>query len=125
MKVHVRLFAGLRDAIGAREVAVELPEGASVYELKARLGETYPAVQPMLDRVVCAIDDEYVSADERVRDGADVAECVHDDAPVAASVRSSTSSAPTRSTKTSSRDGSATSKRMTSPFRASAACSTA
>ena len=73
MKVYVRLFAGLRDAIGAREVTVELPDGASIYELKARLGENYPAVQPMLDRVVCAIDDEYVSADERVRDGAEVA----------------------------------------------------
>jgi molybdopterin synthase catalytic subunit len=73
VKVNVRLFAGLREAVGAREVTIEIPEDASVAELKARLGSAYPAVQPMLERAVCAIDDEYVATDERVREGAEVA----------------------------------------------------
>jgi len=73
VKVKVRLFAGLREAVGARELTIELPEGASVAQLKAHFSSAYPAVAPMLERSVCAIDDEYVATDERVREGAEVA----------------------------------------------------
>ena len=73
MKVHIRLFAGLREAVGAREVTLELPEGASVAQLKAHFGNAYPAVQPILERAVCAIDEEYAATDERVREGVEVA----------------------------------------------------
>ena len=56
-------------------------------------------------------------ADEELApcDGGDVGEVVHDRASGLASVVASRSSAPTRSTKTSSSDGSATSNRRTSP----------
>jgi MoaE-MoaD fusion protein len=73
MNVRIRLFAALRDAVGAREITMEIRDGATINELKSRLGEAYPAVQVMLDRVVCAIDDEYVSPDEQIRAGAEVA----------------------------------------------------
>ena len=71
--MSVRLFAGLRDAVGARVVVVEVPEGASVALLKARLGEEYPAVSAMLGTAVCAMDDEYVRSDELVREHVEVA----------------------------------------------------
>ena len=73
MRVCVRLFAGLRDAVGERTIDFELSDGATVDELKQRLGEDYPATRPMLATSVCAIDDEYVSFDERLREGAEVA----------------------------------------------------
>ena len=73
MDVRVRLFAALRDVAGARELRLELPDGASVADLKTRLGETYPALNALLDRVVCAMDDEYVAPDERIAPGAEVA----------------------------------------------------
>lgn len=73
MNVSVRLFAGLRDAVGARLVTLELPESATVVQLKQRLGDEYPVVRAMLDTAVCAIDDEYVPADERIREHVEVA----------------------------------------------------
>jgi molybdopterin converting factor subunit 1 len=73
MNVSVRLFAGLRDAVGARVLSLELPAGATVVDLKQRLGDDYPAIREMLDKAACAMADEYVARDERLRDGAEVA----------------------------------------------------
>ncbi len=73
MQISLRLYASVRDLIGSRCVDVELPEGARIDDLKALLGERYPAVRPVLKTVVFAMDDEYVAADARLRDGAEVA----------------------------------------------------
>ncbi len=52
-------------------------EGSTVADLKHRLGVEYPNVEPMLETVVCAIDDDYVTirrgAARRRRGGADPA----------------------------------------------------
>jgi molybdopterin synthase catalytic subunit/molybdopterin converting factor small subunit len=72
MKVFLRLFAGLREAAGCRELELELPEGARVSDLKARFGADFPAVGPMLRNVVFAVDDEYIPAEERLHEGARV-----------------------------------------------------
>lgn len=73
MKVSLLLFAGLRDAVGQRTLCMEFEDGATVSDLKRRLGVEYPRVEPMLKTVVCAIDDEYVPAEESLREGAEVA----------------------------------------------------
>ncbi len=73
MKVSLRLYAGLRDAVGARDIVMELPEGARISDLKARMAEQYPFVRAMLPAVVFAVDDEYIPAEERLYDGAQVA----------------------------------------------------
>ncbi|MPZ47994.1 MAG: molybdopterin converting factor [Dehalococcoidia bacterium] len=73
MKVNLRLFAALHDLVGARQVSLELEDGATIDDLKARLSEVYPALQPMIKTVVCAIGEEYVSPSERVPAGAEVA----------------------------------------------------
>jgi molybdopterin converting factor subunit 1 len=68
-KVHVRLFAGLRDLVGSRDLMLDLPEGATVGVLRDRIGADYPVVQPFLTTLVCAIDEEYVPGDHRLREG--------------------------------------------------------
>jgi molybdopterin synthase catalytic subunit len=73
MKVSLLLFASLRDAIGERSLRMELDEGSTVADLKRRLGVEYPRVEPMLQTVVCAIDDDYVSFEQALHDGAEVA----------------------------------------------------
>jgi molybdopterin synthase catalytic subunit len=67
------LFAALREAVGERTLCLELAEGATVSDLKRRLAVDYPRVEPMMKTVVCAIDDEYVQSEERLREGAEVA----------------------------------------------------
>ena len=37
MKVSLRLFAGLHDLVGKKDIVMELPDGARVQDLKARL----------------------------------------------------------------------------------------
>jgi len=54
-------------------LSLELDDGATVADLKERLARDYPRLGPILPRVACAIDDEYVAFEERLRDGAEVA----------------------------------------------------
>ena len=72
-QVHVRLFAGLHDLVGTRDLVLDLPPGATVGLLRERLGEEYPVVQPFLATLVCAVDEEYVPSGHLLRDGDDVA----------------------------------------------------
>jgi molybdopterin converting factor subunit 1 len=71
--VSVMLFAGLREIVGQREIDVTLPEGATVAALRARIGEEYPLAQAVLPVVVCAVDEEYVEPEHRLREGDRVA----------------------------------------------------
>src|SRR3954465_14198612 len=71
MTVSLRFFASLREAVGQKEMCLDFADGATINDLKARLSIDFPKLEAMLPRVVCAIDDEYVSADEPLRDGAE------------------------------------------------------
>src|SRR5947207_15662187 len=73
MKVSLRLFAGLKDVLGRREMDIDVADGSTVGDLKERLAVEFPGVQPLLKTLVFAIDDEYVSFEEKLRDGAEVA----------------------------------------------------
>jgi len=73
MKLKVLLFAHLKEKAGTREAEVEVPAGASAGAVKARLGELYPGLRPMLDRVLMAVNQEYVSDDTLVSEGAEIA----------------------------------------------------
>jgi molybdopterin synthase catalytic subunit len=72
-QVHVRLFAGLHDLVGKRDLVLDMPAGSTIGQLRDRLGIEYPAVQPMLSTLVCAVDEEYVPSEHVLRDGDDVA----------------------------------------------------
>lgn len=61
MNCEVRLFARARDLAGASAVVVELPAGATVGELRRRLGEAYPALQRLLPHSVFAVNDEFAA----------------------------------------------------------------
>lgn len=71
--VNVRLYAGLRDAVGARDICLELADGATIGELRDTLGARYPLVRPFLPTLVYAVDEEYVPVEHPLRDGDHVA----------------------------------------------------
>ena len=73
MKVNVRLFAGLHDLLGKRDVVMELAEGATVLQLREQLAKEYPIVTPYLTTLVCAVDEEYVPSEHRLQEGDEVA----------------------------------------------------
>ena len=48
--VHVRLFAGLHQLIGEREIEMILPDGSTVAVLRDTLGAQHPVVQTLVGR---------------------------------------------------------------------------
>jgi molybdopterin converting factor subunit 1 len=65
MTVHVRLFARARDLAGADRVAVELPAGATVADLRRALAGRWPRLGDLLGRCAVAVDAEF-AGDDRV-----------------------------------------------------------
>jgi molybdopterin converting factor subunit 1 len=73
VRVSVRLFAGLYDLVGRREVELELADGATVADLREQLVSQYPTVTPFMSTLVCAVDEEYVPNGHRLSPGDQVA----------------------------------------------------
>ena len=62
MILHVRLFARARDLAAADTLHVELPDGATVADLRRSLTAHYPALAGLLERSAIAVDGDF--ADE-------------------------------------------------------------
>jgi len=73
MKVHVRLFALAKQRAGRSEVVVELPEPATVADLKRSLVEALPDLAPLASSLLIAVDSEYAGDDQVVGPGSEVA----------------------------------------------------
>jgi MoaE-MoaD fusion protein len=69
MRVNVRLFATLRQQAGWRERDFELPTGASVEDAWQALVGLHPDFEAARSSVRFARNGEYASADDRLRDG--------------------------------------------------------
>ena len=67
--VNVRLFASLREMVGERDLRLTLPEGATIAQLRERLGEEYPVVRAFLPTLVYAVDEEYVPSEHVLHEG--------------------------------------------------------
>lgn len=73
MKVCVLLFAGLREAVGQKQLFLELPEDATLAELMAQLGAEHPAVAAYRGRLVISVNAERAALDQVLRAGDEVA----------------------------------------------------
>ena len=73
MNVEVRLFARARDLAGSDRVRLELPEGATISELRTALAEQYPALRPLVPMLHVAVGTEYAQDAGRIPAGAEVA----------------------------------------------------
>ena len=63
MQLEVRMFGGLTERAGGNRVRVELPEPATVADLRVALSDQHPSLAPLLPRVKVAVDLE-VADDE-------------------------------------------------------------
>ena len=59
MIVHVRLFARVRDLAGSDCLRVELPDSATVADLRRRIAADYPALAGLLERSALAVENEF------------------------------------------------------------------
>jgi molybdopterin converting factor subunit 1 len=73
MRVHVKLFAILRERAGASEVVLHLRPGATVAHAADALGEKFPDLQTFLPRVAYALNESYAKRDTPLSEGDELA----------------------------------------------------
>lgn len=73
MRVTVRLFARLRELVGAGELARDAAEQATVADVWAALARDYPVIAPYGESMSCAVNAEYARMTARIQDGDEVA----------------------------------------------------
>jgi molybdopterin synthase catalytic subunit len=73
MQVTVLLFGSLREATGAKELVVALPDGARVADLSALLARDHAAFAALPARVKVAVNQHVAAADRALADGDEVA----------------------------------------------------
>lgn len=73
MKIKLLFFATLKDRAGLGKVEMELPDGATVADLRARLVADYPAVGPLLPHALVSVNQDYAFDEDRIPDNAEVA----------------------------------------------------
>jgi MoaE-MoaD fusion protein len=73
MKIRLLAFASASDAVGGSELELELPEGATIGDLKARLERDHAALAGLWNRVAVAVDGELAPDRTVLADGVEVA----------------------------------------------------
>lgn len=61
MVLEIRLFARARDLAGSDTVKIELPEGATIGDLRAALPKQVPELAPVVPQLLVAIGTDYAS----------------------------------------------------------------
>jgi molybdopterin converting factor subunit 1 len=64
MIVVVQLFARARDLAGAAQIRVELPEGATVAQLREQIASQLPGLTSLLERSAIAVDNEFAQPEQ-------------------------------------------------------------
>jgi molybdopterin converting factor subunit 1 len=72
MQVRIRYFASLREAVGAPEEAIELPDGATVAQARALLLERRPTLAKLLPACAIAVNRGYAEAETPLSEGAEL-----------------------------------------------------
>jgi len=73
MQVQVTFYGVLQEVVGARRLALELPEGASVGTLAETLTARYPALAERLPTVAFAVGDALANPQQPLQSGDQVA----------------------------------------------------
>ncbi len=73
IQVTVRAFAAVRQALGASQVSLSLPPGATVAQLLGHLAAEFPAVLPLLGRTIVTVNQSYADRDQPVAPGDEIA----------------------------------------------------
>src|SRR5215831_15341344 len=73
MQVRLLFFATLKDIVGARQMQLEVPRGATVGDVLTHLETTYPRIKDYRPVVLTAINEEYVDKSAAVQEGDEVA----------------------------------------------------
>jgi molybdopterin converting factor subunit 1 len=72
VRVHVRLFASLREAAGRSEVDLDLPSAATPEDAWRRLAESFPTLAARRESLAASVNRRYASFGESLAEGDEV-----------------------------------------------------
>ena len=73
MHVTVRLFARLRELTGAGELAREVPDGSTAFDVWNALAGEFPSLAGYTKAISVAVNEDYARLTASLRDGDEVA----------------------------------------------------
>src|SRR5438105_10798506 len=73
MQVKLLFFASLKDIVGARQLELDVPQGATVADVLTRLEGSYPRMKPYRPIILTAVNEEYVDHHAAIHEGDEVA----------------------------------------------------
>ena len=73
MRIHVKLFAILRERAGTSELDIELGPVATVSDAAGALLEKFPDLKSFLPRIAYAVNQAYAKPDTPLNDGDELA----------------------------------------------------
>lgn len=71
--VTIRLFAAAKDRAGAETVAVRIPAAATIGDVRTAIGETIPALRPLVPHLLFAVGTDYAPDTAAVPESGEVA----------------------------------------------------
>ena len=82
MDVAVKLFGAVREAVGAKELSVRVPEGCSVADLRDQLAREHPIFDEFGNRLAVSVNLEITSLDAVLREayGSSIVDSLEEDA---------------------------------------------
>lgn len=72
--LKIKLFAKARDLVGSPVIEIPWVDGQTVAQLKTRLSELHPEIQPLVPRLLVAVNNDY-AADSRPLSASDEVAC--------------------------------------------------
>ena len=73
MKISVAMFASARELVGSESVDLQLPEPATICDLRKALVATYPDLSSLMRSSIFSVDHEYANDQLQLFEGAEVA----------------------------------------------------
>ena len=73
MQVLLKCFAWAREVTGQEEVAIDIPDGGTVADVRARLEERFPVFAGRMESIAVSVNQEFAGDSARIRPGDEVA----------------------------------------------------
>jgi sulfur-carrier protein len=73
MKISVKLFAAARQIAGCEAIEVELPDGATVGQLRQAIARQFPNIDRTAEHCLFAVDNQYADNSTPLAPGSEVA----------------------------------------------------
>ena len=73
MKIHIKLFASVREIVGQKELILEVPDGMTASALPQQLAAQYPRLRTLVSFLKVAVNQEYADGARVLAEGDEVA----------------------------------------------------